>query len=601
MLHGLWCRPDRHSGGRATKDMGGFSEYRRKKAAMLSAAKRLRVEDRGSQERRSARVGRGAEDGTVASDRGLPTRGWQVSVTEPVAGSRRGLSKPLVAGEPILKRSDRREATSDRRRAGGYGAADGAPIAWDAADDLPMHPRTRGGSSRGASSPSAFPSCAALVTGVALVMMIAVCALAVVHPDLARAGATHAAAAWTGRVSSFVSSFRREAVDTRSARLAFLAPHGHDARHHDAHRHAQKTATAHARCEALSVEEAAARVADAFAEGESIGAACEAAKRFRWDDVDPYVDAAVKDRVGDDEGKVVVFHAGSRFDPDAVTRAAEMMARDDEVDPKVSLGEGSAGAEKRKEKSGAAHEGKKEKSGAAHEGKKENALPLPGGGDEPPPRPTGNLTAPPSARSAATRSGAAGFVNREVQEGRGSGFQRRGFQRRGAGVIQGLDEEARDRGGARVQGLAEEARRRRGSGRDGGSKIARRPRAGREFEKDKVAFARRRRIRGRLALRDRGREREGRREDFPRRRGRGFAVRERREPRGTGRRGEGEEEGRQRRRVRGEEGPRGGRQVDEPREARRVDGTQRRCARRRAASAVREGRRVSCVLRTLNR
>ena len=395
MLHGLWCRPDRHSGGRATKDMGGFSEYRRKKAAMLSAAKRLRVEDRGSQERRSARVGRGAEDGTVASDRGLPTRGWQVSVTEPVAGSRRGLSKPLVAGEPILKRSDRREATSDRRRAGGYGAADGAPIAWDAADDLPMHPRTRGGSSRGASSPSAFPSCAALVTGVALVMMIAVCALAVVHPDLARAGATHAAAAWTGRVSSFVSSFRREAVDTRSARLAFLAPHGHDARHHDAHRHAQKTATAHARCDALSVEEAAARVADAFAEGESIGAACEAAKRFRWDDVDPYVDAAVKDRVGDDEGKVVVFHAGSRFDPDAVTRAAEMMARDDEVDPKVSLGEGSAGAEKRKEKSGAAHEGKKEKSGAAHEGKKENALPLPGGGDEPPPRPTGNLTAPP--------------------------------------------------------------------------------------------------------------------------------------------------------------------------------------------------------------
>ena len=395
MLHGLWCRPDRHSGGRATKGMGGFSEYRRKKAAMLSAAKRLRVEDRGSQERRSARVGRGAEDGTVASDRGLPTRGWQVSVTEPVAGSRRGLSKPLVAGEPILKRSDRREATSDRRRAGGYGAADGAPIAWDAADDLPMHPRTRGGSSRGASSPSAFPSCAALVTGVALVMMIAVCALAVVHPDLARAGATHAAAAWTGRVSSFVSSFRREAVDTRSARLAFLAPHGHDARHHDAHRHAQKTATAHAGCEALSVEEAAARVADAFAEGESIGAACEAAKRFRWDDVDPYVDAAVKDRVGDDEGKVVVFHAGSRFDPDAVTRAAEMMARDDEVDPKVSLGEGSAGAEKRKEKSGAAHEGKKEKSGAAHEGKKENALPLPGGGDEPPPRPTGNLTAPP--------------------------------------------------------------------------------------------------------------------------------------------------------------------------------------------------------------
>ena len=375
--------------------MGGFSEYRRKKAAMLSAAKRLRVEDRGSQERRSARVGRGAEDGTVASDRGLPTRGWQVSVTEPVAGSRRGLSKPLVAGEPILKRSDRREATSDRRRAGGYGAADGAPIAWDAADDLPMHPRTRGGSSRGASSPSAFPSCAALVTGVALVMMIAVCALAVVHPDLARAGATHAAAAWTGRVSSFVSFFRREAVDTRSARLAFLAPHGHDARHHDAHRHAQKTATAHARCDALSVEEAAARVADAFAEGESIGAACEAAKRFRWDDVDPYVDAAVKDRVGDDEGKVVVFHAGSRFDPDAVTRAAEMMARDDEVDPKVSLGEGSAGAEKRKEKSGAAHEGKKEKSGAAHEGKKENALPLPGGGDEPPPRPTGNLTAPP--------------------------------------------------------------------------------------------------------------------------------------------------------------------------------------------------------------
>ena len=412
--------------------MGGFSEYRRKKAAMLSAAKRLRVEDRGSQERRSARVGRGAEDGTVASDRGLPTRGWQVSVTEPVAGSRRGLSKPLVAGEPILKRSDRREATSDRRRAGGYGAADGAPIAWDAADDLPMHPRTLGGSSRGASSPSAFPSCAALVTGVALVMMIAVCALAVVHPDLARAGATHAAAAWTGRVSSFVSSFRREAVDTRSARLAFLAPHGHDARHHDAHRYAQKTATAHAGCEALSVEEAAARVADAFAEGESIGAACEAAKRFRWDDVDPYVDAAVKDRAGGDEGKVVVFHAGSRFDPGAVTRAAEMMARDDEVDPKVSLGEGSAGAEKRKEKSG-----------AAHEGKKENALPQPGGGDEPPPRPTGNLTAPPpppapprpvpalrDSSTAKSKKGAGLGSNGEGSNGEGSNGEVLGLFRR---------------------------------------------------------------------------------------------------------------------------------------------------------------------------
>ena len=203
---------------------------------MLSAAKRLRVEDRGSQERRSARVGRGAEDGTVASDRGLPTRGWQVSVTEPVAGSRRGLSRPLVAGEPILKRSDRREATSDRRRAGGYGAADGAPIAWDAADDLPMHPRTRG-SSRAASSSSAFPSCAALVTGVALVMTIAVCALAVVHPELARAGATHAAAAWTGRVSSFFSTSRRETetVDAQSARLAFLAPHGDDAAPHARH------------------------------------------------------------------------------------------------------------------------------------------------------------------------------------------------------------------------------------------------------------------------------------------------------------------------------------------------------------------------------
>ena len=59
--------------------------------------------------------------------------------------------------------------------------------------------------------------------------------------------------------------------------------------------------------------------------------------------MDPYVDAAVKDRVGGDEGKVLVFHAGSRFDPDAVTRAAEMMARDDEVDSKVSPGEGSAG------------------------------------------------------------------------------------------------------------------------------------------------------------------------------------------------------------------------------------------------------------------
>jgi hypothetical protein len=380
--------------------MGGFSEYRKKKAAMLSAAKRLRVEDRGSQERRSARVGRGAEDGTVASDRGLPTRGWQVSVTEPVAGSRRGLSRPLVAGEPILKRSDRREATSDRRRAGGYGAADGAPIAWDAADDLPMHPRTRGGSSRAASSSSAFPSCAALVTGVALVMTIAVCALAVVHPELARAGATSAAAAWTGRVSSFVSTSRRETetetVDTRSARLAFLAPHGHDAAPHARHRHATKTAG----CELASVEEAAARVAAAFAEGgrraesidgalSSLSAACEAAERFRWDDVDPYVDAAVKDREGGDEGKVLVFHAGSRFDPDAVTRAAEMMARDDEVDSKVSPGEGSAGAEKRKEKSG-----------AAREGKKENALPLPGGGAPPPPRPTGNLTAPPAPPAA---------------------------------------------------------------------------------------------------------------------------------------------------------------------------------------------------------
>ena len=54
--------------------MGGFSEYRRKKAEMLSAAKRLRVdvvvkETLG----KPARVGRGAEDGTVASDRGLPT------------------------------------------------------------------------------------------------------------------------------------------------------------------------------------------------------------------------------------------------------------------------------------------------------------------------------------------------------------------------------------------------------------------------------------------------------------------------------------------------------------------------------------------------
>lgn len=409
--------------------MGGFSEYRRKKAAMLSAAKRLRVEDRGGQERRSARVGRGAEDGTVASDRGLPTRGWQVSVTEPVAGSRRGLSRPLVAGEPIMKKSDRREATSDRRRAGGYGAADGAPIAWDAADDLPMRPRTRGRSSAAASSSSAFPSCAALVTGVALMMMVAVCALAVVHPELARAGATHAAAAWTGRVSSFVSSFRRETVDTQSARLAFLAPHGHDGRH----RHAQKTAAKMGPgCELLSVEEAAASVAAAFAEGESsIGAACEAAKRFRWDDVDPYVDAAVKDREGgnEDEGKVVVFHAGSRFDPDAVTRAAEMMARDDEVDPKVSPGEGSAGAEKRKEKSG-----------AAHEGKKENALPLPGGGDEPPPRPTGNLTAPPAPPAPPPRPVPAlrDSSTAKSKKGAGLGSGRPGSNGGVFGVLRGL-------------------------------------------------------------------------------------------------------------------------------------------------------------------
>ena len=137
-------------------------------------------------------------------------------------------------------------------------------------------------------------------------------------------------------------------------------------------------------------------------------------------------------------------------------------------------------------------------------------------------------------------------------------------------------------------------------GRDGGSKIARRPRAGREFEEDKVAFARRRRIRGRLALRRSWARTRGRREDFRAVADAGCRL-DVREPRRTGRRGEGEEEGRQRRRVRGEEGPRRGRQVDEPREARRGDGTQRRCARRRPASAVREGRRVSCVLRTLNR
>ena len=214
------------------------------------------------------------------------------------------------------------------------------------------------------------------MTGVALVMTIAVCALAVVHPELARAGATSAAAAWTGRVSSFFSTSRRETVDTQSARLAFLAPHGHDAASTTrGRRHAKKTAG----CELLSVEEAAASVAAAFAKGESsIGAACEAAERFRWDDVDPYVDAAVKDRQGGDEGKVVVFHAGSRFDPDAVTRAAEMMARDDEVDPKVSPGEGSAGeGEKRKEKSGAAHEGRRRRAAPRARGRRRTRCPCP--------------------------------------------------------------------------------------------------------------------------------------------------------------------------------------------------------------------------------
>jgi hypothetical protein len=164
--------------------MGGFSEYRRKKAEMLSAAKRLRVdvvvkETLG----KPARVGRGAEDGTVASDRGLPTSGWQVSVTEPVAGKPKGLSRALVAGEPIVRKNERRKARSDRRKANGYGATE-APIDWDAADALPMHHSRSRGRSRGpdSSSGNAFPSCAALATGVALVMMVAVCALAIFAP-----------------------------------------------------------------------------------------------------------------------------------------------------------------------------------------------------------------------------------------------------------------------------------------------------------------------------------------------------------------------------------------------------------------------------------
>ena len=195
--------------------MGGFSEYRRKKAEMLSAAKRLRVdvvvkETLG----KPARVGRGAEDGTVASDRGLPTSGWQVSVTEPVAGKPKGLSRALVAGEPIVRKNERRKARSDRRKANGYGATE-APIDWDAADALPMHHSRSRGRSRGpdSSSGNAFPSCAALATGVALVMMVAVCALAIFAP----ADVQHASTTSAGLLRTTLAAFASVLVSAAMA------------------------------------------------------------------------------------------------------------------------------------------------------------------------------------------------------------------------------------------------------------------------------------------------------------------------------------------------------------------------------------------------
>ena len=358
--------------------MGGFSEYRRKKAEMLSAAKRLRVdfvvkETLG----KSARVGRGAEDGTVASDRGLPTSGWQVSVTEPVAGKPKGLSRALVAGEPIVRKNERRKARSDRRKVNGYGATE-APIDWDAADALPVHHSRSRGRSRGpdSSSGNAFPSCAALATGVALVMMVAVCALAIFAPADARAGATAAATAWARRVSSVDA----ESADSQSARLAFITPHSH---HTHRQTQTQRTKMTSVGCELASVEEAAARVASAFARKQSIHAACEAATRFRWEGVDDDVDTAMKTLGGDDD-RVVVFHAGSKFEPSAMVKAAEMMTRDDDA---VTLGKG------RREKGN--HHHAADESGSAHEGEKEQELPLPGDGDEPP-RPMTNRTTPPA-------------------------------------------------------------------------------------------------------------------------------------------------------------------------------------------------------------
>ena len=87
---------------------------------------------------------------------------------------------------------------------------------------------------------------------------------------------------------------------------------------------------------ATALEEAAARVASAFARKQSIHAACEATTRFRWEGVDDDVDAAMKTLGGDDD-RVVVFHAGSKFEPSAMVKAAEMMTRDDDA---VTLGKG---------------------------------------------------------------------------------------------------------------------------------------------------------------------------------------------------------------------------------------------------------------------
>ena len=135
-------------------------------------------------------------------------------------------------------------------------------------------------------------------------------------------------------------------------------------------------------CELASVEEAAARVASAFARKQSIHAACEATTRFRWEGVDDDVDAAMKTLGGDDD-RVVVFHAGSKFEPSAMVKAAEMMTRDDDA---VTLGKGW-------EKGN--HHHAADESGSAHEGKKEQELPLPGDGDEPS-RPMTNRTTPPA-------------------------------------------------------------------------------------------------------------------------------------------------------------------------------------------------------------